>query len=101
MQGDTETEAVPTQYTITFPGSEAQGLLAVGHLADSATAVAELRSAIQVGDQLGDLLVLERLEVRDCCGGTIQGAFLAHSMLPYQATGENVQAMLGCQLQLL
>ena len=64
MQGDAETEAVPTQYTITFPGSEARGLLAVAHLADSATAVAELRSAVKVGDQLGDLLVLERLEVR-------------------------------------
>ena len=64
MQGNAETEAIPTQYTISFPGSEAQGLLAVAHLADSATAVAELRSAIKVGDQLGHLLVLERLEVR-------------------------------------
>ena len=60
---------MPTRYTITFPGSIAQGLLAVAHLADSATAVAELRSAIKVGDQLGDLLVLERLEVRDYCEG--------------------------------
>ena len=46
------------------------GLLSVTHLADSPTAVAELSSAIKVGDELGDLLVLERLEVR-CLHGNL------------------------------
>ena len=86
---------MPTQYTITFPGSEAQGLLAVAHLADSATAVAELRSAIKVGDQLGDLLVLERLEVRDNCEGVIQTLSLEHLVLLCIAAGEHFQTLLG------
>ena len=56
-------ESAPSQYVIDIEGGS-HGQLGAGHLADHPTAVAALQGAVKVGDALGPLLVLERVEVR-------------------------------------
>lgn len=56
-------ESAPSQYVIDIEGGS-HGQLGAGHLADHPTAVTALHGAVKVGDPLGPLLVLERVEVR-------------------------------------
>lgn len=55
-------ESSQSQYIIDIEGG-AHGRLGAGHLADHPAAVAALQGAVKVGDPLGPLLVLERVEV--------------------------------------
>lgn len=55
-------ESAPSQYVIDVEGGS-HGHLGAGHLADHPAAVAALQGAVKVGDPLGPLLVLERVEV--------------------------------------
>ena len=55
-------ESAPSQYVIDIEGGS-HGQLGAGHLADHPAAVAALQGAVKVGDPLGALLVLERVEV--------------------------------------
>lgn len=57
-----EGESAPSQYVIDIEGGS-HGQLGAGHLADHPAAVAALQGAVKVGDPLGCLLVLERVEV--------------------------------------
>lgn len=73
MQGG---ESSPSQYIIVIEGG-AHGRLGAGHLADHPAAVAALQGAVKVGDPLGPLLVLERVEV-----GVLPLAFASSSSCP-------------------
>lgn len=56
-------ESVPSQYVIDIEGGGSHGQLGAGHLADHPSAVAALQGAVKVGQSLGPLMVLERVEV--------------------------------------
>ena len=62
-------QAVPAQYLVDLrcPGGQpALGRLDVAHLGDHPSGVAALCDAVGAGSALGPLLVLQRLEVREC-----------------------------------
>ena len=55
-------ESVASQYIVDIEGGS-HGQLGAGHLGDHPAAVAALQGAVKVGNPLGPLLVLERVEV--------------------------------------